>query len=378
MKKVCLALSYVLVILVTVLCTLALSTSKLDQLENLLLDKFVDGADRTQIEDAAADAMVSALGDRWSYYIPADEYDAYLENKNNRYVGIGVTIEQRDEGYLVTKVTDGGPAQEAGILVGDLLTAADGQSLAGLGSSAGKDLIRGAENTAVQITLRRGGTELTLSVTRKTVKTVVARGVMLQDKIGLVTIENFNDNCYDETMAAVNALRDAGAQALIFDVRFNGGGYVTELLKLLDDILPEGELFHSRYYDGKEETFRSDADCIELPMAVLVNSESYSAAEFFAAALREYDWAILVGQQTQGKGHFQQVFRLKDGSAVGISTGTFTTPKNVNLEGIGLTPDVVVEVSDEIFAKIYADALEPTDDPQIIAAINALKQAENP
>lgn len=382
MKKLLLPLSYLLVIAATVLGTLFFTQNsadyKLEELENLLAEKFVDGVDRETLEEAAAEAMVDALGDRWSYYIPADEYEAFKQRQNNSYVGIGVTVRTTDEGYLIEKVTPEGPAEEAGILVGDLIVAVDGKSVAGLSADEGTALIGGAENTTVNITVLRNGEENAFTVTRKTVKTVVATGTMLEDDIGLVTIANFNTNCYNETMAAVNGLIEQGAQALIFDVRFNGGGYLNELVKILDDLLPEGDLFHSYYYTGKVETETSDADCVEIPMAVLVNDSSYSAAEFFAAALREYDWAVLVGQQTQGKGHSQQVYVLSDGSAVGVSTGRYTTPNGVDLEGVGLTPDVIVEVSDEVYGQIYAGTLEPMEDPQIVAAINALKNTENP
>lgn len=382
MKKLLLPLSYILVIAATVLGTLFFTQNsadcKLEELENLLAEKFVDGVDRETLEEAAAEAMVDALGDRWSYYIPADEYEAFKQRQNNSYVGIGVTVRTTDEGYLIEKVTQEGPAEEAGILVGDLIIAVDGKSVAGLSADEGTALIGGAENTTVNITVLRDGAENAFTVTRKTVKTVVATGTMLEDNIGLVTIANFNTNCYNETMAAVNGLIEQGAQALIFDVRFNGGGYLNELVKILDDLLPEGDLFHSYYYTGKVETETSNADCVEIPMAVLINDSSYSAAEFFAAALREYDWAVLVGQQTQGKGHSQQVYVLSDGSAVGVSTGRYTTPNGVDLEGVGLTPDVIMEVSDEVYGQIYAGTLEPMEDPQIVAAINALKNTENP
>lgn len=378
MKKILIPLSYLLVIALTVACTLALSTDKLDQLENLLLNRFVDGADRDALEDAAAEAMVGALGDRWSYYLTADELDSYYDRVKNSYVGIGVTTTlESGVGLRITKIENDSPAEKALLQVDDLIVAVDGRSLADLSMTQMTELIRGEENTAVEITVLRDGQEINATVTRERVKTAVATSTMLDGNIGLVTIKNFNDNCYNETRAAIDELLDAGAQALIFDVRFNGGGYVSELLKVLDDLLPEGELFHSHYYNGKEQTYTSNAKCLEMPMAVLVNSESYSAAEFFAAALHEYEWATLVGEQTQGKGHFQQLFELKDGSAVGLSIGRYTTPNGVDLEGIGLTPDVTVEVSEEISAKIYAGTLDPSEDPQILAAIEALQAQKN-
>lgn len=387
MKKLLLPISYLLVILAAVLGTLVFTQYtqpqsaegyKLLELENLLVEKFVDGADSAELQDAAAHAMVEALGDRWSYYIPKEQYEAYVEDKNNSYVGIGITIEQAEQGYRVIKVSKDGPAQQAGILPEDVIIAVDGQSVAELSMDEGKALVRGPEGTDVEITVLRAGEELSFTMTRRTVKTVVATATMLEDQIGLVTIENFNTNCHKETMAAVDQLLQQGAVALIFDVRFNGGGYKREMVNILDDLLPEGPLFRSEYYTGVPSVDRSDAQCLPLPMAVLINDQSISAAEFFAAALWEYEWAVLVGTQTQGKGHFQETYLLSDGSAVGVSTGRYTTPKGVDLEGVGLTPDVIAEVDEETYFKIYAQTLDPMEDPQVLAAINALKTVKTP
>ncbi len=384
MKKFLLPLSYVLVIVATVLGTLVVtggtglpaSGYKLQQLENLLAEKFVDGADREAMQDAAAHAMVESLGDRWSYYIPKEQYAAYVENKNNSYVGIGVTIQAEEGGYLIVRVNPDGPADRVGIQAGDVIVAVDGQSVAALTVDEGKELVRGPEGTDVQITVAREDREISITVTRATVNTVVATARLLPEGIGLVTIANFNTNCYKETMAAVESLLEQGATALIFDVRFNGGGYKKEMVDILDALLPEGVLFRSEYYTGQTDVDKSDAKCMDIPMAVLINDQSISAAEFFAAALWEYDWAILVGEQTQGKGHYQEAFLLSDGSAVGISTGRYTTPKGVDLEGVGLTPDISVEVDEETYLKIYAGTLDPMEDPQVIAAIEALKKQQ--
>ena len=169
-------------------------------------------------------------------------------------------------------------------------------------------------------------------------------------------------------------MTDAGAKALLFDVRFNPGGYADELVKVLDYLLPEGDLFRSVDYAGHEEVDTSDASCVELPMAVLVNEESYSAAEFFAAALQEYDWATIVGSQTYGKGNFQSAFRLSDGSMVNLSIGKYYTPGGRSLTETGVTPDVVVDLDDEQYALLYYGALERDEDPQFQAALDTLTQ----
>ncbi len=380
-NKILRVLSYVLVAILAAGLTYGLSIrglgqSKLQQLEKYLLHYFVDGADPDALEDGAAAGMVEALGDRWSYYVPADRFQSYQDNKNNAYVGIGVTITVQENGFEVVSTAEGGPSQEAGILAGDILIKADGHSLAGLTSDEAKTYIQGEPGTTVQITVLRSGEEKTFTVQRRTVKVKVATGTMLEGNIGLVKIRNFNSNCFEEAKSVIEELRRQGAVALIFDVRFNGGGYAHEMIKLLDYLLPEGDLFRTVDYRGNTSVDRSDAACLELPMAVLVNGDSYSAAEFFAAALAEYDWAVLVGEQTSGKGYFQNTFQLNDGSAVAISTGKYFTPKGVSLEGVGLTPEIYVQVDAETEAKISAGILDYTEDPQIVAAINALKTAK--
>ena len=192
----------------------------------------------------------------------------------------------------------------------------------------------------------------------------------------LYTIENFDGRCAQETIAAIEELLTQGAEKLILDVRNNPGGYKSELCKILDYLLPEGPLFRSEYYDGSTQVDSSDADCLEIPMAVLVNSESISAAEFFAAALAEYEAATVVGQQTIGKGYFQNAYELSDGSAVGLSIGKYTTPNGVSLTGVGITPDVVVEVDEALFRQIYYGQIAWNEDPQILAAVEVLKNAE--
>ncbi len=381
-NKILKVLSYVLVALVAVVATVFVmlfvtnkQAGKLNQLQKLIEERFIGEYDKTAVEDAAANAMVGALGDQWSYYIPADEYAYYMEQMNNSYVGIGVTIQQRQDnkGLDVVEVVADGPAETAGVKAGDIIVNVDGNAIAGMPIEDVRNLIRGEEGSKLKLTVLRNEQEETLTVTRKTFQTPVAKGVMLEDGIGLVTIENFDARCAEETIAVIESLEKQGAKKLIFDVRFNPGGYKDELVKVLDYLLPEGVLFRSELYDGTTEEDHSDASCLKMPMVVLVNGDSYSAAEFFAAALSEYEWATVVGQQTVGKGYFQSTYQLSDGSAVGLSIGKYFTPKGVSLANVGITPDKVVEVDDETAAKIYYNMLEPLEDPQLLAAVEILK-----
>ena len=197
---------------------------------------------------------------------------------------------------------------------------------------------------------------------------------LLENAIGYIKINNFDSNCARDTLVAIDALREQGAQSLIFDLRFNPGGMKDELLKVLDYLLPEGPLFTSVDYLGNEYTDYSDENSLDMPMAVLVNGDSYSAAEFFAAALQEYNAATVVGTQTCGKGNYQQTFRLSDGSAVAVSTGHYKTPNGVQLTDVGVTPDIVVEVDEETYLNLYYEKVEKAEDAQLQAAISALAQ----
>ena len=346
---------------------------KIQALETIIQGKFIEEYDETAVFDAAAGAMVDALGNRWSYYIPASEYGAYQEQMKNAYVGIGITIAVREDGLIdIQKLEPGGPAQEAGVKPGDILTAVEGQNVAELTMEEVKNLVRGKAGTKVQLQLLRGEDALVLSVERREIQTVVATGTMLEGSIGLVKIVNFDSRCEKETLAAVEDLLKQGAQGLIFDVRYNPGGYKDEMVGILDYLLPEGPLFRSVDYEGREEVDSSDAKHLDIPMAVLVNRDSYSAAELFAAALQEYEAAIVVGEHTTGKGHFQNTFRLTDGSAVVLSVGRYCTPKGVNLDGVGIAPDIEVLVDEEMYLDIYAGNVQPQDDPQLQAALDAL------
>ena len=386
MKKLSQILSYVLVAALATVVTLTLSwpaetvvtprQSKLDQLQELIEQCFIGEVDSTAIEDAAADAMVSALGDRWSYYIPAAQYGSYKEQMANAYVGIGITIQVKEEnqGFVITQVNPNGPAYEAGMLAGDVIVGVEDTDVRGMVMDDVAVMVKGEEGTFVAITVEREGSPMTLSVERRKVLITVATGEMLEGNIGFVRITNFDSRCAEETIAIIDELLAEGAEALIFDVRNNPGGYARELVKVLDHLLPECEVFRTVDYAGTEDVDYSDENCIDpIPMAVLVNSESYSAAEFFAAALRDYEMAVIVGDKTCGKGYFQYTYPLNDGSAVGLSVGKYFTPKGENLAGIGLIPDYPVEVDEDTFMKIYAGTLDLMEDPQILKALEVLK-----
>ena len=348
---------------------------KLDEIVALLNEVYVDGYDTDKLGDYLAQAAVAATGDRWSYSVSAEDYDAFVESNENAYVGIGVTVESSDDltdGVQITKVTPNSPAEEVGIEADDRIYAVEGETVESLGLDETKNRIRGEEGTEVTLTILRGEKKFDVTVKRASVEVEVVKYSMLDGSIGYIKINNFEANSADRTIEAIDALRGQGAKALVFDLRFNPGGRKDELVRVLDDLLPEGPLFRSVDYKGNESVDYSDADCVELPMAVLVNGDSYSAAEFFAAALQEYDWATVVGTKTCGKANYQQTFRLSDGSAVAVSTGHYQTPHGVTLANVGVTPDEIVEVDNKTYLELYKEAVAVKDDAQLQAAIKAV------
>jgi len=343
---------------------------KLAEAAALIRDNFIGDYEEAEMTDAAIDAMVASLNDRWSYYMTAEEMADYLNSQNNQYGGIGIVLRETEDGVLVYKVYAHSPAGEAGIPVGSRFLAVgeedvSGQGLESVSSRIRADIARGLVRLTV---LTPEGERKSCELVPGEVYTEPVASRMLDSGLGYVRVENFEGRSAGEAIAAVEELRSRQASGIIFDVRQNPGGLLSELLQLLDYLLPEGKLFISRYMDGSEEVDTSDEACVELPMAVLVDGDTYSAAEFFAAALREYGWAQVVGTRTSGKGYAQITVPLSDGSAIHISHMAYSTPSGVSLAGVGLTPDVTVELGDEERSELYYGMLEDGEDTQLRAA----------
>lgn len=356
------------------------NAEKLEELLSLIEAGHIVDSDLTELTDAAAAAMLAATGDPWSSYIPASKMVSHDEREENAYAGIGIAINTEDisKGFLISHVEPGGSAHKAGILAGDLIISVQGQNLVGKDIAFARGLIRGEAGTEVTVTVLRDGQTLEFTMERMQILQPVVMGMLLEGKVGYIIITNFYSRCADETIACIEDLVAKGATSLLFDVRFNGGGYKSELVDLLDYLLPEGEMFRSEDYTGTVEVDTSNASCLRMPMAVLINQYSYSAAEFFAAVLQEYEWAFTVGEKTVGKGFYQVTIPMSDGSAVALSIGKYYTPKGVSLAEVGgLTPTIEVEVGEETQVLIYSGLLDPMEDPQVLAALDALKERKS-
>lgn len=351
-----------LVIAAGVLC-LALGRSGIALMEGWLLAKyaFVDTeADLDGAAHEALDALVEGLGDRWSYYLDEDYYKQVMQNRANNYVGVGVTVSNLDErGLLVEKLTAGGPAEAAGVQVGDLIIAVDGVSIAGEARYNASDLIRGEVNTQVILTLQDPeGVLRDVTCTRKRLSNPSASGELLEGNVGHVYLANFYSGAADSFRSVVEDLMARGAESLVVDLRSCPGGYVDELKEILNYLLPEGPVFTQKSRWWVQSVYESDAECIDLPIVVLVNADSYSAAELLAAQLRESIGAPIVGEGTSGKGYSQITFKLPNGGGMGLSTATYCTGSGHSLIGEGILPDILIEGDANVQLQAALDLLK--------------------
>ncbi len=334
------------------------------EIKNVIDEKYVGTVNEESVSAAAFDAMVSALGDQWSYYMSPSEYSAYKLYSANQYVGLGVQVDKDAEtgGLKITGVNSGTPADNAGLEVGDIILAVAGTDITGMTVGDARSFISSNLGESVKLKIRdKDGNESELSVNCELIYTSPVTYRMLSGSIGYVQILNFDSGAADAAIKAIETLLGQGALGFVFDVRTNPGGLLSELTALLDYLLPSGNIFISVDKAGNQTPTESDSVCLDMPMAVLVNADTYSAAEFFAAALQDYNWAEIVGERTTGKSRSQQTIELSDGSAVHLSTARYLTPAGIDLaEQGGLIPDQEV-------------ALTATGDAQLNAALSAVQ-----
>lgn len=334
------------------------------EIEKIINENYIGSVDDDTLFNAAASAMVRSIDDKWSYYMSPEEYAAYKLTSSNEYAGIGISVKQNDSGdFEIFSVDSGTPAEAAGLTAGQLIVSVDGQPVADMTLSEMQELIRSKLNKDFPMVVSdKKGNEVSVTVACEIIYKDPVSSRMLDGNIGYIKIANFEAGSSEGTINAIERLVAEGATSFILDVRNNPGGLLSELVSLLDYLLPDGDLFISVDKQGNETVKTSDKICLSSKMAVLVNANTYSAAEFFAAALQEYDWATIVGEHTTGKARSQITLELSNGGAVHISTHKYLTPDRVDLsEAGGIKPDI--------------EAVNTNEDPQVQlnAAINALK-----
>lgn len=356
---------------------LPMRQDKLLEAADLIESNYIGTADREKMTDAAISAMVDSLEDQWSYYLTASQLEQYRKYESNRYQGLGLVVKSGETGgVIIYSVYPDSPAGEAQINPGSRILSVNERNLENSSLDEAMGLVTEAIKTGVVrlVLCTPDGQEQAFELQPGNVDTDPVSWEMLTDGIGYIRILNFEDRSGAQAVQAVEELCSDGANGLIFDVRNNPGGQLNQLLQLLDRLLPEGVLFISKDIQGNQNQEMSDSECVRLPMVVLVDSGSYSAAEFFAAALQEYEWAEIIGEQTTGKGYAQVTLMLRDGSALHISTQEYYTPLGNSLAGVGLTPDQIILLSEEKREEFTYGLLERDEDDQLMAAREAVHE----
>lgn len=336
---------------------------------------YVNEYDENLMSEGAIAGMVAYLGDKWSYYLDSESFNEYLNSFTGNMVGIGVTVvEDASTGNIrIVEVYENSPAQKAGLLSGDIVTEVDGKKVLEIGYGTAVDNVKGTAGTPVQLTVIRPnqGAAQVLTATRAEIKIENVRSQLI-DGIGYVKIRSFDTGAGNQIVTAVHNLQTQGAKAFVFDLRNNPGGVLEELVTSLDALLPEGKIITVTDKAGVIEEFKSDATEVVAPMAVLVNSGSISAAEFFAASLQEHGKATVIGTPTTGKGCAQTPIPLKHGGGIILSVNKYYTAKGISLADTqGIKPDITVELTEEQTKNFYTLTLET--DPQLQAAFANVK-----
>ena len=324
--------------------------SKLEYIQHIMETSYLEEPDEDALAEGIYTGLVYGLGDPYSRYYTAEEYKSENEANEGAYTGIGVVmVKQEGEYALITGVYEGSPAYGAGIREGDEIRAMDGEDTRSLSSMELVDRIRSASGEVV-LTLFRESTDETLdvTVTAGSVEIPSVQYEMMDERIGCIRILEFNGMTSDQFSEAMEELRKEGMEALVVDLRGNPGGLVSSVCGVLRQILPRGIIVYTENRAGErvEETCDGLSE-IDIPMAVLVNDSTASAAEIFAGAVQDYGLGPIVGTTTYGKGIVQTIHSLSDGSAVKLTEARYYTPDGHNIHGQGITPDIVAAGSDE-------------------------------
>lgn len=324
--------------------------AKIRQIEKTLDTYYVEDYDKELAEELMYTGLAAGVGDPYTYYLSADSLAEQMEKNSGHFVGIGVEIYAGDDGYIVvSSVTPGGPAEAAGILAEDKITEVDGESITGKTAADVSALVKGEAGTDVTLTIFRESTGEVLekTVTRQDIQVKTVSWRMMDDNIGYIAITNFRENTYSQFKEALDMLEAEGMEKLVLDLRNNTGGLVKSAHEIGEELLPEGIMVYTMDKDGNREDTLCDDVYNDVPLVVLVNGNSASAAEILAGAIQDTGRGQLIGTTTFGKGLVQRLFTLPDGSGLNVTIQKYYTPNGTSIHGVGITPDYEMELPEE-------------------------------
>ena len=350
--------------------------AKLAAVDELYRTLYIGDIDEKTLTDYLIRGYVLGTGDKYAYYLDEEQFAEMMASNNAELQGIGIKVIYQNDMIEIISVMPDSPALEAGLEPGDIIAYVGGESVAELGYTAAVNRLQGEAGTLAEFTVQRGDELIDYSIERGYVneQSVMYHVYEPDPTIGIVKILSFNLGTPEQFKSACEELIAGGVTKFVFDVRYNPGGDLESITEILDYLLPEGPIVRIVDAEGNEDVRYSDASELDMPMCVLVNSSTASAAELFSSALQDYDKAELVGTVTYGKGTMQTIIRLADNTGLGISYRMYNPPYSDNYEGVGVQPDYVVEMDESVADKnIYK--ITDEEDTQLQKAIELLTQA---
>lgn len=344
---------------------------KLKLLEESIDEYYLEDVENEQVENSLYKGFVAGLGDPYSTYYSKEELEEVYDSTEGIYYGIGayISLDEATGGGKITKVMPNTPAEEAGVHDNDIIVAVDGENVLGMTLSEIVSKVKGPEKTQVMLTLYREGEAdyLEISVTRMKIESPTVTYEMYEDGIAYIQITEFDSVTTDQFREKLNQAKAEGMKSLILDLRDNPGGNLSDVVDISGEILPKGLVVYTEDRDGKRKEYSCDGENeIQVPMVVLVNGNSASAAEILAGAIKDYDKGTILGTTTFGKGIVQRIFGLSDGSAIKLTVSHYYTPNGNDIHGVGIEPDETLELD-------YEKYLEDKSDNQLERAKQILK-----
>ena len=351
-------------------------TGKLELLEEIINNYYMDEVTTEDLRIGAYKGLMEGLGDPYSCYYTAKEYEELKESSSGMYCGIGAVVQQNTKTMLITIVKPyvDAPAYKAGMLPGDIIYMVDGVDVTGMEIDSVVAMMKGEAGTVVKVTVVRDGVvePIELTITRDVIEVETIEYEMLANKIGYVLISQFDEVTPGQFKDAIEQLEADGMKGLIIDLRDNPGGLLDAVVDMLDYVLPKGLIVYTEdKYGNKQEYKGNDNHELELPIVVMINGNSASASEIFAAAMQDYKKATLVGTTSFGKGIVQSIIPISDGTAIKLTVSKYFTPNGICIHGTGVKPDVEVDLAEELKQKVV---IEHEEDNQLAEAIKVLKK----
>ncbi len=336
------------------------TNNKIEQINGLIDRNFYrTGVDDDVLRDGIYRGMLDSLGDKYSEYYSAEEYKEIAESYEGAYYGIGAYMVYDDDlkTAVIAGTIEGSPAEKAGLMEDDIITEIDGVPAKGLDLNSIVSRVRGEEGTKVHLKLDRDGKDIEVDIVRARIEADTVKWEAVDEEgIGYLRIIEFDSVTPGQFKEGLNALRDEGIRGMILDLRNNTGGDFDACCEIADELLPEGLIVYAMDKYGDKEEFTSDEkNKVDFPIVVLTNGYTASASEVLSGAIRDSGIGKLVGTTTFGKGVIQNVYELKDGSAVKITVQNYFTPSGYDLNGVGLLPDVEIEADTEAYKKDKTD-----------------------